>query len=57
MLLSHLLSSCTENVLSFDCLSKYMNFILTEIYIDIFHESAENYTRIIIRTVDLDYLT
>ena len=57
MLLSHLLSSCTENVLCFDCLSKYMNFILTEIYIDIFHESAENYTRIIIRTVDLDYLT
>ena len=36
MLLSHLFSSFTENVFNIDCLSKYINFILTEIDIDIF---------------------
>lgn len=55
MLLSHLFSSCTENVFNFDCLSKYINFILTDIHIDIFQERTEKYTRIIARTVDLDY--
>lgn len=34
-----------------------MNYILTEIHIDIFQESAEKYTRVITKTVDLDYLT
>ena len=34
-----------------------MNYILTEIHIDIFQESAEKYTRVITRTVDLDCLT
>lgn len=57
MLLSHLFSSYTESVFNFNCLSKYMNYILTEIHIDIFQESAEKYTRVITRIVDLDCLT
>ena len=57
MLWSHFFSSFTENVFNIDCLSKYINFILTEIHIDIFQERTEKYTRIITRTVDLDYLT